>query len=148
MKKTKPQGCKPDVAVKLSYGVTIPEDELMKLIQFDCAKAVKKMGEEFFKEIPAELAVASAVLGIIQDAWSDAVVDFTKKGKKGQKKPAKKPIKTADKPKEALSPADVNTIVKLRKQGKSLKEVGKAIHRSDKTVSAYLKAHPEIVAKI
>lgn len=46
-----------------------------------------------------------------------------------------------------LLPKEIAEIERLRKEGKSIKAIGKAIHRSDKTVAAYLRPIEEKMRK-
>lgn len=141
---------KDDIKVALRYGISIPEKDLMKLLEFNCAKELKQLGIAFASDVPPEcpsvkssLLLAAKILGNIQDAWEEALKEFADATKlpkgvvpKGYKEA--EPTKT----KAILSNDEKGKIRALRKTGLSIKAIGKEIHRAEKVVRDFCKTLP------
>lgn len=165
-KKTQKQNCEKKPILTIRYGVAIPEKQIIDLIESHSAKMIAelankvsemglfadKSSEDFWasnglNSIMAGVKAGLDVLQIVEEAWADAVHECTRSEKATKKPDAKgckpcsdcKPQKPTKSSSLAFSPKEIALIEKLRKQGKSLKFIGKAIHHSDKAVSAYLK---------
>ncbi|MBO6031863.1 MAG: helix-turn-helix domain-containing protein [Prevotella sp.] len=147
------------VKVIVEYGISVPEKALFDIIKFDAAgileKFFSKKGTAFSPEIKE---IADTVVEIVkgaQELWGCELLPYIEKGTspadedwvvKHTATPAKlgkkvvKPLKKIPKKTGAyLSEAETKRIRSLRAKGMSIKAIGKAIHRSDKTVSAYLR---------
>ena len=158
-KKTKSK--KSDYKIAIRYGVTIPEKDLMKLIELNCAKAIRDAGKSLFAHMKSMkwdngkildfsspdmrkvCSVAANVLEMIQDSWKEALreyADATKLPKdfipSGFKPTKYKPAKAK------LSNEEIGKIKALRKSGLSIKAIGKEIHRAEKVVRDFVHTLP------
>ena len=165
MSKKKKQTKNNNVKVAVRYGVAVPEKPLSELIRLNCAKelfSLSKDLEHLFPFAPSEeiknlkevFSVTSGVIGIIQDAWQKALKEFSD-GKKppkgcypGKCKPSKpskqtKPTKAKPTKKATLTETEQRKIRSLRKQGLSVKAIGKELHRAEKVVADFVRALPK-----
>lgn len=137
--------------VAIRYGVTVPERALMDLLRLDCAGKIFEFRQGLDKLKPTAVfskmkslkevfAIASGVLGIIQDAWKDALKEYADKTKLpvGTCPPGCKPGKPT-KTKASLTEIEKRKIRALRKQGLTIKAIGKEIHRAEKVVADFVR---------
>ena len=142
-KKTPAKKGKDDVIIAVRYGVTVPERDLIDLLRLDCSKKIKEFCSKVEAEMPKAMkevfSVASGILGIIQDAWKDAI-----KFNSGEKNESAR-AKTDKQPKSGtLSEKEKVAIRILRMQGRTIKAISKEIHRSDKVVAPFVKTLPAL----
>lgn len=136
---------KDDIKVIVRYGISVPEKDLFKIIKFDAADLLDK----FFTENKVAgriLDIIEPVINVIKDAqlvWASELLPYIKSGKspadeKWTKKPTACPVKPSPAKKPTLSKEEKETIQKLRKGGKTIKAIAKAIHRSDKAIAGFI----------
>lgn len=138
--------------VAIRYGVAVPEQALMDLIRLDCAKRISEFGKgiemvspkDFVaKQIKDVFAVTASVLGIIQDTWKEALKEHADKTKLPTNCPSgHKPVKPLT-AKKSLSEIEKRKIRALRKQGLTIKAIGKEIHRAEKVVADFVRTLPK-----
>lgn len=153
---SKKKNCKKDeVKIAIRYGVAIPERALMDLLRLDCAGALVKFSKEFAEWSPKEILermkglgevfnVTSAVLDLIQSSWKDALQEYAESTKLPKNVCPKgcKPAKSAN-VKKGLSEQEQHKIRALRKQGLSIKAIGKELHRAEKVVADFVRTLPQ-----
>lgn len=161
-KTSKPKMPKADkIRLNIRYGVSIPETDLMQLISNGgCAKKLRTMRKEIKEWVDdlsaAEywtydvtkangyaqvLATVANVLDIIEGAWTEALKEYAEDTKlpehvkfPKQDKPSKGKAKLG-----TLSKEEQAKVKELRKQGFSIKAIGKTIHRAEKVVAEFVK---------
>lgn len=146
---------KDKVKIAIRYGVAIPERDLMNMLRLDCAAEMLKLSKEYegwsseqifakMRELGDVFAVTTAVLGLIQDSWKDALQKYAKDVQlpRGFCPKESKPVKSA-KGKKGLSEQEQHKIRALRKQGLSIKAIGKEIHRAEKLVADFVRTLPK-----
>lgn len=121
---------------EIYYVVTIPRADVLNLLHMDCERAIKQ-----FSKLPGMTefsAVFERVLVRIRNAWEQLLTskkkpDASKKNPTNVKKVAKKRVSAT------LSKEEKGMIRALRKQGLSIKSIGKEIHRGEKLVRTFIK---------
>ena len=155
MSSKKKSSKKDKVKIAIRYGVAIPERALMDLLRLDCAGALVKFSKEFAEWSPKEILermkglgevfnVTSAVLDLIQSSWQDALQEYAENTKlpKNFYPAGCKPAKTA-KGKKGLTEQEQRKVRALRKQGLSIKAIGKELHRAEKVVADFVRTLPK-----
>ena len=160
---------KPKEVVKtiVEYGVQIPESALFGLIRLDAAKVLKDVDAALrirfplgwesneMKNLRKVLKTVTEVVTGIQETWQYDLMDYIKKGispadETWTKKPSKKPTPSKgkkQKPAIVFTDVEQKKIAALRKKGATIKEIAKALHRSDKKVAPAVHLYDKSVAK-
>ena len=146
-----------DIRFEVRYGVSIPETNLMELIRDGgCAGKLREMKKEIgewideltvdetlvsdigkAKNYEKVLTTVADVLDIIEGAWKSALCEYAEStgfSKKPEK--AAKAKSTGG----VLTKAEQAKVKALRKQGFSIKAIGKTIHRAEKAVADFVKS--------
>lgn len=164
-KSNKPQN--DDIILDCRIAVDFPENELVKIVTtrsldtltgfLKCLDhSISQASKETKKKYAGEIAVAeslSSALAMAVKTFEQIENQFGEElrhyAEEAKLPPKKKETKATDtkKPKKAplgnhLSKQEKDTIKKLRKDGASIKAIGKAIHRAEKTVADFVKTLP------
>ena len=156
---------KPKEVVKtiVEYGVQIPESALFGLIRLDAAKVLKDVDAALrirfplgwesneMKNLRKVLKTVTEVVTGIQETWQYDLMDYIKKGiSPADETWTKKPTPSKGKkqnPAIVFTDVEQKKIAALRKKGATIKEIAKALNRSDKKVAPAVHLYDKSVAK-